>query len=54
MGAATNLLYASWDPKLVGLVCDSSFCNLKELALELAARNYHIPRFIVEGFFGFL
>jgi hypothetical protein len=36
MGAATALLHSHRDPSIAGLVLDSSFSDLKQLALELA------------------
>lgn len=47
MGAATALLHAHRDHSIAGIVCDSSFASLKQLAKELAKRFTKIPSFII-------
>jgi fermentation-respiration switch protein FrsA (DUF1100 family) len=43
MGAATAILYAAGDPSLAGLVLDSPFSRLREMALDLARSNFKMP-----------
>lgn len=47
MGAATSLLHADRDHSIAGVVLDSSFASLKQLAKELAARHTKIPNWIL-------
>ena len=51
MGAATILLYGATDPSIAGLVVDSAFCSLIQLAHELTdqvrAQGYMAPGFLV-------
>ena len=49
MGAVTTLMHADSDHGLAGIVLDSPFCSLKELALELANKHAKIPDFLVKG-----
>lgn len=52
MGAATALLHADRDPSIAGLVLDSAFCDLEELAQEIVEQGrqegYTIPNFVVK------
>ncbi len=47
MGAVTALMYADRDPSIAGLVLDSPFSNLEELARELASKHSKVPGFLV-------
>ena len=49
MGAVTTLMHADSDPGLAGIVLDSPFCSLKELAIELADKHAKVPEFLVKG-----
>lgn len=50
MGAVTTLLYGSNDSDFAGLIADSPFSNLKDLALELAMTKVSsLPRFLIEA-----
>lgn len=54
MGAATALMHAHRDPSIAGMVLDSAFADLRQLALELvetgkAQTGYKIPSFIVNA-----
>ena len=49
MGAVTTLMHADSDHGLAGIVLDSPFCSLKELALELANKHAKVPDFLVKG-----
>ncbi|CAJ1374284.1 unnamed protein product, partial [Effrenium voratum] len=43
MGAFTAIMHADRDPSIAGLVLDSPFASLKDLATELAARKALMP-----------
>ena len=47
MGAATALLYSHKDPSIAGMVLDSPFSKLTQLAEELVKSNSKIPKFLV-------
>ena len=47
MGAATALLYSHKDPSIAGMVLDSPFSKLTQLAEELVKNNSKIPKFLV-------
>jgi len=47
MGAVTALLHGDRDPCIAGMVIDSSFANLKQLAKEMALNHIKIPKFIL-------
>lgn len=47
MGAATALLHADWDHSIAGIVVDSGFTSLKELAKELAKKYTKVPSFLL-------
>ena len=49
MGAATALLHADWDHSIAGIVVDSGFTSLKELARELAKKFTKIPNFLLSA-----
>lgn len=54
MGAATALLHSHRDPSIAGLILDSPFADLRQLAGELvemgkAQTGYAIPAFVVAG-----
>lgn len=49
MGAVTALMYADRDPSVAGLVLDSPFSNLEDLAKELASRHSNIPGLFVSA-----
>lgn len=49
MGAVTCLLYAEKDSSLAGIVVDSPFSNLSELAVELARTKISLPDFLLEA-----
>lgn len=49
MGAVTALMYSDRDPSIAGLVLDSPFSNLEQLARELAARHSKIPGMFVSA-----
>ncbi len=49
MGAATALLHADRDHSIAGVVVDSGFTSLKQLAKELAKKFTKIPGFILSG-----
>ena len=49
MGAATALLHADRDHSIAGIVCDSAFADLKQLAKELAGKYTKIPKWILSG-----
>jgi Serine aminopeptidase, S33/Ubiquitin interaction motif len=54
MGAATALLHSHRDPSIAGMVLDSAFADLRQLANELvemgkAQSGYKVPNFIVAG-----
>lgn len=52
MGAATSLLHAHRDPSIAGMILDSPFADLRQLATELvdmgkAHSGYRVPTFVV-------
>lgn len=52
MGAVTALLHADRDPSIGGMVLDSPFCNLRQLAAELAQSEYltvKVPNWLLSG-----
>jgi alpha/beta superfamily hydrolase len=49
MGAVTALLHGHRDPSIAGMVLDSPFSDLKDLAHELAKKHTKIPGFILSG-----
>jgi pimeloyl-ACP methyl ester carboxylesterase len=49
MGAVTALLYAPLDPDLAGLVLDSPFSSLPDLAQELASSHTSVPAFLISA-----
>ena len=46
MGAATALLHGHRDPTIAGMVLDSPFSHLRQLAEELVQNNTKIPNFL--------
>jgi len=54
MGAATALLHGDRDPCIAGMVIDSSFSNLKQLAKEMAFNHIKIPKFILSTGIAFI
>lgn len=54
MGAVTILMYAEHDCELAGIVVDSPFANLNELAVELARTKISLPNFLLEAFVKFV
>lgn len=55
MGAVTALLHADRDPSIAGMVLDSPFCNLRQLATELAQSEYlavKVPTWLLAGAIG--
>ena len=53
MGAATALIHGDRDPSIAGMVLDSAFADLEQLAQELVERirqeGYTVPRMVVAG-----
>eukprot|EP00747_Dinoflagellata_sp_TGD_P117383 gnl/TRDRNA2_/TRDRNA2_172592_c1_seq4.p1 gnl/TRDRNA2_/TRDRNA2_172592_c1~~gnl/TRDRNA2_/TRDRNA2_172592_c1_seq4.p1 ORF type:complete len:561 (-),score=90.89 gnl/TRDRNA2_/TRDRNA2_172592_c1_seq4:170-1852(-) len=52
MGAVTALLHADRDHSIGGMVLDSPFCNLRQLATELAQSEYvsvKVPNWLLSG-----
>ncbi|CAK9028615.1 Uncharacterized protein YqkD [Durusdinium trenchii] len=52
MGAVTALLHADRDHSIAGMVLDSPFCNLRQLAGELAQSEYlsmKVPSWLLSG-----
>lgn len=49
MGAVTSILYTERDPFIAGMVLDSPFASLKELAIELGRENVRVPSFLLAG-----
>lgn len=53
MGAATALLHGDRDPSIAGLVLDSAFADLDQLALEMVERGrqegLNVPGFVVKA-----
>jgi alpha-beta hydrolase superfamily lysophospholipase len=49
MGAVTALMHGHRDPSIAGMVLDSPFSDLKQLANELAKKHTKIPGFILSG-----
>eukprot|EP00931_Biecheleriopsis_adriatica_P029499 TRINITY_DN17507_c0_g2_i1.p1 TRINITY_DN17507_c0_g2~~TRINITY_DN17507_c0_g2_i1.p1 ORF type:complete len:596 (+),score=96.03 TRINITY_DN17507_c0_g2_i1:98-1885(+) len=52
MGAVTALLHADRDHSIAGMVLDSPFCNLRQLATELAQSEYlsmKVPSWLLSG-----
>eukprot|EP00930_Biecheleria_cincta_P085641 TRINITY_DN75027_c0_g1_i1.p1 TRINITY_DN75027_c0_g1~~TRINITY_DN75027_c0_g1_i1.p1 ORF type:complete len:583 (-),score=107.29 TRINITY_DN75027_c0_g1_i1:57-1778(-) len=52
MGAVTALLHADRDHSIAGMVLDSPFCNLRQLATELAQSDYlsvKVPTWLLFG-----
>lgn len=49
MGAVTALLHGHRDPSIAGMVLDSPFSDLKDLAFELAKKHTKIPGFVLSG-----
>ena len=49
MGAATALLHGDRDPSIAGMVLDSSFANLKQIAKEMAKIHTKIPSFVLSA-----
>lgn len=47
MGAITALMHADRDPSIAGLVLDSAFTSLKELAGDLVKKHTNVPSFII-------
>ena len=55
MGAVTALLYTSkHDNRIAGLILDSPFSNLKELAYELIQKKTNLPGFVTGIIFSYL
>lgn len=56
MGAVTALLHSHRDPTLAGIVLDSPFASLPQLALELVDKHctLPLPRWLVSGVLGLL
>lgn len=46
MGAATALLHGPWDPSIAGMVLDSPFSRLSELANEIVYYYSKAPSFL--------
>lgn len=56
MGAVTALLHADRDHSIGGMVLDSPFCNLRQLASELAQSEYlsvKVPSWLLSGALAF-
>ena len=51
MGAVTALLHGDRDPSIAGMILDSPFSNLPELAKELAKSYTKLPDFLVKTAF---
>eukprot|EP01098_Paradermamoeba_levis_P001572 TRINITY_DN1183_c0_g1_i5.p1 TRINITY_DN1183_c0_g1~~TRINITY_DN1183_c0_g1_i5.p1 ORF type:complete len:372 (-),score=96.68 TRINITY_DN1183_c0_g1_i5:140-1255(-) len=50
MGAATSLMYGAMDPSIAGMVLDSPFASLPQLATELAESNQvKIPKLMLSA-----
>eukprot|EP01059_Diplonema_ambulator_P031624 TRINITY_DN5865_c0_g1_i9.p1 TRINITY_DN5865_c0_g1~~TRINITY_DN5865_c0_g1_i9.p1 ORF type:complete len:398 (+),score=57.70 TRINITY_DN5865_c0_g1_i9:501-1694(+) len=50
MGAVTSIMYASKDPAISGIVCDSPFSNLPDLMQELVlSQKPWIPKFLLKA-----
>lgn len=47
MGAVTSLMHADRDPSIAGLVLDSAFSSLRELAEDLCKKHSSIPNFVI-------
>lgn len=54
MGAASAIMAASEDRLIHGVIADSSFCNMRKLAVQLGQRVMYLPRFIISGFIHFV
>jgi len=56
MGAVTALLHSHRDPTLAGIVLDSPFASLPQLALELVDKHVALPlpRWLVSGVLGLI
>ena len=46
MGAVTAILYAAKDPFLNGIVLDSPFSDLKQVAKEIVRDRANVPKFL--------
>lgn len=49
MGAVTSLLHGDRDPSIGGMVLDSPFADMKQLAQELAKTYTKVPNFLVSA-----
>lgn len=47
MGAVTALMHSDRDPSIAGIVCDSAFSDLKQLATELGRKYTKMPGFVL-------
>lgn len=54
MGAVTAMLYTPLDPSLAGVVFDSPFSSLPDLAQELASSHSSVPSFLVSAGLSFV
>lgn len=49
MGAITSLMHADRDPSIAGLVLDSPFSSLRELAEDLCKQYSNVPKFVMSA-----
>lgn len=54
MGAVTCLRYAARDPKIVGIVSDSAFYDLKLVATDIAKKKINLPSFVIDCIFSLI
>ena len=51
MGAATAIMYAQTDPRVICLCCDSPFADFDVLSKEIAESKIKLPEFLYEKFY---
>jgi pimeloyl-ACP methyl ester carboxylesterase len=49
MGAVTALMHADRDPSIAGLVLDSPFSSLRQLAEDICEKYSSLPKFVMSG-----
>lgn len=49
MGAVTALMHADRDPSIAGLVLDSAFSSLRDLAEDLCKKHTSLPNFVMSA-----
>lgn len=49
MGAVTALMHADRDPSIAGLVLDSAFSSLRQLAEDLCKQHKKLPSLVISG-----